>query len=160
VQANRAAQAGTVSGEEIDLFTRRRVLISAIAATIGATVLDLGSFASASAPNERRFATRGFRRARFAPHVGTPVRLRPAGAPAVRAKLVAVEDLAGDSVHHLAGSQNAYALRFRAPSSLQISQGTVGIRHPHFGVVRLFVTPSTSTPLHQDYVAVINRVLR
>lgn len=136
------------------LLTRRRV-VCGIAASVGATLLGFGSVASA----KPRFLTKGFRRARFAPHVGTAVELRVAGAPAVRAKLVAVEDLAGASVRHLTGSQNAYALRFRVPSSSQIGQGTVGVRHPHFGVVGLFVTRSTSTPHHQDYIAVVNRVL-
>jgi len=42
--------------------------------------------------------------------------------------------------------------------SLQIPQGTVGIRNKRFGVVRLFVTPSTTTAQHQDYVAIVNRV--
>jgi hypothetical protein len=141
------------------LLTRRRVVAGAMTATIGTTFAGFGSIAAAKTPKIARARTGGFKRARFAPHVGTAVKLRPAGAPAVRAQLVAVEDLAGDSVRHLAGSQNAYALRFRAPSSLQI-QGTVGIRHPSFGVVALFVTPSTSAPGHQDYIAVINRVLR
>ncbi|MEA2180916.1 MAG: hypothetical protein QOF69_101 [Solirubrobacteraceae bacterium] len=142
------------------LLTRRRVVAGAMTATIGATFAGFGSIAAAKTPNIARARTGGFKRARFAPHVGTAVKLRPAGAPALRAQLVAVEDLAGDSVRHLAGSQNAYALRFRAPSSLQLPQGTVGIRHPSFGVVRLFVTPSTSAPSYQDYIAVINRVLR
>jgi hypothetical protein len=136
------------------LLTRRRV-VCGIAATVGATLLGFGSVASA----KPGYLTKGFSRARFAPHVGTAVELRPAGGPAVRAKLVAVEDLAGESVRHLAGSQNAYALRFRVPSSLQIGHGMVGVRHPRFGVVGLFVTRSTSMPHHQDYIAVVNRVL-
>ena len=154
-----------MNGEERQhLLTRRRVIASGIAAAVGATLLDFGTAAVASAkapgPARLRYRTKGFKRARFAPHVGTQIKLRPAGAPAIRGQLVAVEDLAGASVRHLAGSQDAYALRFRAPQAVQLEQSTIGIRHPRFGVVRLFVTPSTSTPQYQDYVAVINRVTR
>ena len=142
------------------LLTRRRVLVAGISAAVGATLLDFGAVASAKPPAKLRFRRKGFKRARFAPHVGTKVKLRPAGEPAIRVRLVGVEDLAGESVRHLAGSQDAYRLRFRGPPSLQLEQSTVGIRHPRFGVVRLFVTPSTSAPGFQDYLAVINRVTR
>jgi hypothetical protein len=141
------------------LVTRRRVLAGAVAATICATVPNLGSAAAANAPSSR-LLTRGLTRARFAPHAGTSVTLRAAGAPAVPATLVGVEDLAGDAVRHLAGSPDAYALRVRVRSSSQLLGGTVGIRHPRFGAVALFVTPSSRTARYQDYIAVINRVLR
>jgi hypothetical protein len=104
-----------------------------------------------------RLLTKGGRRTRFELHIGTWVKLRPAGAAAVRVRLVGVEDLAGESVKHLAGSQHAYVLRFRGPASLRMPQGTVGIRHPRFGVIRLFVRPSTRTARAQDYVAIVNR---
>jgi len=155
MQASRGADSGTVAEPEGQQLLTRRCVVCGIAASVGATLLGFGSVASA----KPRFPTKGFMRARFAPHVGTAVTLWAAGAPAVRAQLVAVEDLDGASVRHLAGSQNAYALRFRVPSSLQIGQGTVGVRHPHFGVVGLFVTRSTSMAHHQDYIAVVNRVL-
>ena len=141
------------------MFTRRRVLIGGMTVAIGLTLPELASAAAAKTSGAPRARTGGLKRARFEPHAGTTVKLRPAGAPAVPAQLVAVEDLAGESVRHLAGSQNAYALRFRVASSLQTLQGTVGVRHPRFGVVRLFVTPSTRTSRHQDYIAVVNRVL-
>lgn len=142
------------------LLTRRAALrcgalgMAAFALLDGATV---ASAKTARALPRVRLLTKGWKRKRFQPHIGTKVKFRPAGAPAVRVRLVGVEDLEGESVKHLAGSQNAYVLRFRGPRSLRIEQGTVGIRHPRFGVIRLFVTPSTTTARTQDYVAIINR---
>ena len=98
------------------------------------------------------------RRAALVAAAGTRVKLRPPGRAAVRGRLVAVEDLAGESVRHLAGSQHACALRLRAPRGLRLGQEIVGIRHRRFGVVRLFVTPSATTARHQGFVAIVNRV--
>ena len=142
------------------LLTRRSTLRCGALGVAAFALLDGATVASAKATRALprvRLLTKGWKRRRFEPHVGTKVKFRPAGAPAVRVRLVAVEDLAGASVEHLAVSQNAYALRFRGPRSLRVTQGTVGIRHPRFGVIRLFVTPSTVTAKTQDYVAIVNR---
>lgn len=142
------------------LLTRRGALRCGALGVAAFALLDGATVAAAKTTRALprvRPLTKGWKRRRFEPHVGTKVKLRPAGAPAVRVRLVAVEDLAGESVRHLAGSQDAYALRFRGPRSLRVAQGTVGIRHPRFGVIRLFVTPSTTTARTQDYVAIINR---
>jgi hypothetical protein len=142
------------------LLTRRSALrcggfgIAAFALLDGAAV---ASTKTMRALPRVRLLTKGWKRRRFEPHIGSKVKLRPAGSAAVRVRLVGVEDLAGASVEHLAGSQHAYVLRFRGPASLRVAQGTVGIRHPRFGVLRLFVTPSTRTAWTQDYVAVVNR---
>ena len=142
------------------LLTRRSALrcgglgIAALALLDGATV---ASAKTMDALPRVRLLTKGWKRKRFEPHIGTKVKLRPARSAPVRVRLVAVEDLDGASVKHLAGSQNAYLLRFRGPASLRMPQGTVGIRHPRFGVIRLFVTPSTRTARTQDYVAIVNR---
>jgi hypothetical protein len=144
------------------LATRRDAIRCGALGVAAFTLLDGASVAAAktSAALPRvRLLKKGWKRKRFEPHVGTKVKFRPAGSPAIRVQLVGVEDLAGESVKHLAGSQNAYVLRFRGPSSLRVTQGTVGIRHPRFGVIRLFVTPSTATAGTQDYVAIVNRVV-
>lgn len=146
-------------GEDTHLLTRRDALRAGACALAAATALVALPDAAAEARTRLRFATKGWRRSRFEPHVGTTVKLRPLGAPAVRVKLVAVEDLGGESVKHLAGSQHAYALRFRGPRSLVIGQATVGIRHPRFGVVRVFVTPSRAADGAPEYVAIVNRVV-
>jgi hypothetical protein len=149
-----------MNGEHQQLFTRRRVLQIGAVALASATVLGAPALASATPRKRVRYATKGLRRARFAPHVGTKVRLRPVGAPAVRARLVAVEDLAGDAVAHLSGSQHAYALRFRVPGPVTVAGATVGIRHPRFGVVHLFVTPSQSAvDGAPEVLAIVNRVV-
>ncbi len=145
------------------LLTRRSALRHGAIAVAAFALLDGATVASAKVARGRvrpriRAIRKGWRRARFEPHVGAAVRFRPDGAPAVRARLVAVEDLAGPDAR-LAGSQRAYALRFRAPRSQQIGQGMVAIRHPRFGVVRLFVTPSATGRSTQDYVAIVNRQL-
>jgi hypothetical protein len=143
-------------------LTRRSALRSGGLGIAAFALLDGATVASAKtmeALPRVRLLTKGWKRKRFAPHIGTKVKFRAAGSPPVRVRLVAVEDLAGASVKHLAGSQDAYALRFRGPASLRVAQGTVGIRHPHFGVLRLFVTPSTRTARTQDYVAIVNRYM-
>lgn len=142
------------------LLTRRSTLRCGALGVAALALLDGATVASAKTTRALprvRLLKKGWKRRRFEPHVGTKVKFRAAGAPPVRVRLVAVEDLAGESVKHLAGSQNAYALRFRGPRSLRVAQGTVGIRHPRFGVIRLFVVPSTTTARTQDYVAIINR---
>ena len=144
------------------LLTRRGALRCGALSVAAFALLDGATIAAARtgrALPRVRLLKRGWKRRRFEPHVGTKVKFRPAGAPAVRVRLVAVEDLAGESVKHLRGSQDAYVLRFRGPSSLRVEQGTVGIRHPRFGVIRLFVTPSTVTARTRDYVAIVNREL-
>jgi hypothetical protein len=150
-----------VNGDEAQhLLTRRGAVRCGALGVAAFALLDGATVAAAKTTHALprvRLLRKGWKRRRFEPFVGTSVKLRPAGAAAVRVRLVAVEDLAGASVAHLAGSQDAYALRFRGPRSLRIAQGTVGIRHPRFGVIRLFVTPSTTLARTQDYVAIVNR---
>lgn len=143
-------------------FTRRCALRAGALGVAAFALLDGATVASAKATRALprvRLLKKGCKRRRFEPHIGTKVKFRPAGAPAVRARLIGVEDLAGEAVKHLAWSQDAYVLRFGTPRSLHITQGTVGIRHPRFGVIRLFVTPSTTTARAQEYVAIANRAV-
>jgi hypothetical protein len=146
--------------DEQYLLTRRGALRCGALGAAAFVLLDGATIASAQTtrPLPRvRLLKKGWKRRRFEPHIGTKVKFRPAGAPAVRVQLAGVEDLVGASVGHLAASQDAYMLRFRGPRSLRLAQGTVGVRHPRFGVIRLFVTPSTTTATTQDYVAIVNR---
>jgi hypothetical protein len=148
--------------DEWDLLTRRGALRCAALGAAAFALLDGATIAAAKTTQALprvRLPKSGWKRRRFEPHVGTKVKFRPQGAAAVRVRFVGVEDLEGASVEHLAGSQDAYLLRFRGPSSLRVQQGTVGIRHPRFGVIRLFVTPSGATARTRDYVAIINRAV-
>gem|GEM_PF-4382735 len=149
-----------MSGHEPKYLTRRDAIRCGALGAAAFTLLDGATVAAADTkqalPRVRLLKT-GWKRKRFEPHVGTKVKFRPAGSPAVRVRLIGVEDLAGEAVKHLSGSQDAYVLRFRGPKSLRVTQGTVGIRHPRFGVIRLFVTPSATTSQTQDYVAIVNR---
>lgn len=154
-----------VGDESPGVMTRRGALRAGALGIAALALLD-GSTASASAAARRLRAAlprplrSGLKRRRFETYVGTQLKLRPAGAPAIRARLVAVEDLAGPAVRHLAGSQDAYALRLRVPRGCQLGQCTVGVRHPRFGTLALFVTPSRQTARTEDYVAIVNRVRR
>jgi hypothetical protein len=114
-----------------------------------------GLFARAKPAKLRRYSRTGYRRSRFSPHVGTAVKLRPRGGMAVRGTLAGIEDV--PFIKSLAGDQDAYSLRLRGPAAPVLPEGIIGIRHKHFGVVELYVTPGLSDGLSQDYLAVINR---
>lgn len=143
------------------LLTRRRLLATGAVAAASLTLLEADALAkpyrAAVKTTARlpRYATKGWRRSRFAPHVGTPVELRPRGGAAVRGTLVAIEDV--PYVKGLAGDQDAYTLRFRGPAAPLLPEGIVGVRHERFGAIELYVTPAPSGGLGQDYLAVINR---
>ncbi len=143
------------------LVTRRRLLAAGAVVAAGVALPPSSAFARtyASGTTQARFHTRyarkGYRRSRFAPHVGTPVKLRPRGGAAIRANLLAIQDV--PHVKGLAGDQDAYTLHFRAPASPLLPEGIMGIRHKDFGVVELYVTPAPAGPGAQDYLAVINR---
>lgn len=143
------------------LLTRRRLLATGAIVVAGVALPETsasaqGLFASAKqAKRLPRYARKGYRRARFTPHVGTPVKLRPRGGAAVRGTLAGIEDV--PYVKGLVGDQDAYSLRFRAAATPLLPEGIAGIRHKYFGVVELYVTPLPSDGLSQDYLAVINR---
>jgi hypothetical protein len=103
----------------------------------------------------RRAIRKGYRRARFEPHVGTTVKLRPPGGAARRVRLAAVEDVANSSA--LAGAQDAYVLRFRGPAARPLAEGIVAVRHPRFGTLRLYIAPLPADGPNRDYLALVNR---
>jgi hypothetical protein len=145
------------------LLSRRRMLqVGALA--VASIALPESSAAAArrrlhagakTAQPARRAIRKGYRRARFEPHVGTTVKLRPPGGAALRAKLAAVEDVA--HVPSLAGTQDAYVLRFRGPAARPLAEGIVGVRHPRFGTLRLYITALPADGANRDYLAVVNR---
>ncbi len=143
------------------LLTRRRVLVAGAVIVASAALPQAGASANTYAAGTKkakplaRYARTGYRRSRFAPHVGGPVKLRPRGGAAVRATLLAIEDV--PYVRSLAGHEDVYTLRFRGPAAPVVPAGIMGIRHKHFGVVELYVTAASAGPGTQDYVAVINR---
>jgi len=146
------------------LLSRRRLLETGAAAAASLTLLDSSALAShkkvtdtlTRAQPVRKFARKGYGRSRFAPHVGTTVKLRPPGGAAVRAELFAVEDVA--NVKGLAGAKDAYTLRFRGPAAAPLAEGIVGVRHKHFGTLQLFISPAGSAGGEtRDYTAAINR---
>ncbi|MDX6679974.1 MAG: hypothetical protein QOG94_13 [Solirubrobacteraceae bacterium] len=143
------------------LLSRRRLLRAGALAVASAALPSTSAFASsrpagaiARAP-ARRFSRKGYRRSRFEPHVGTPIKLRPHGGAAVRARLAAVEDV--PNVKGLAGASDAYVLRFRGSSAQPLAEGIVGVRHPRFGTLQLYISPLAADGPNQDYLAVINR---
>jgi hypothetical protein len=68
---------------------------------------------------------------------------------------VGVEDVA--NVNGLAGAQDVYLLRFRGPALPRLEEGIVGVRHPRFGTLELFIVPAPADGPYRDYVAAINR---
>ena len=146
------------------LLTRRRLLEAGAIGLAGTTLLGADAFAAApggmkAGPKRSagtpRFTRKGYRRARFAPHVGSTVKLRPHGGTAVRVQLAAVEDVA--HVKGLKGAQDAYVLRFRGPAATPLPEGIVGVRHKHFGTLQLYIVPGRIDGKSREYVAAINR---
>ena len=143
------------------LLTRRRLLATGAVVAVGVALPGSSASAKSYVAGAKkvkplpRYARTGYRRARFAPHVGAPVKLRPRGGVAVRGTLAGIEDV--PYVKGLVGDQDAYTLRLRAPAAQPLPEGMVGIRNNHFGVVELYVTPLPPVGPVQDYLAVINR---
>jgi len=133
-------------------LTRRNLLVTGGTTLAGVFLTDLGTAAAARARPIRR----GYRRARFAPHVGDRVTLTAPGGPPVRGRLVAVENVPR---RKLAGSQRAYVLRFRVSPKARFSQRITTVRHPRFGKVKLLMVEGRSTRKGQEYVATVNRVV-
>lgn len=143
------------------LLTRRRLLaagaVMAASVTLPASASAKPSAAAAKAKPLVRYTREGYRRARFSPHVGAPVELCLGSGAAVRATLLAIEDVA--YVKSLKGHQDVYTLIFRGPAAPVLAAGVMGIRHKDFGVVELYVAPGAARAGAQDYVAVVNRHL-
>jgi len=150
-----------VDDDEVGLLTRRRLLATGAAAVVSGTLLDTTASAKSYAAGAKkakplpRYVRTGYRRSRFAPHVGAPVKLRPRGGLATRGTLVAIEDV--PYVASLAGHQDVYTLRLRGPAAPLLPEGIIGIRNNHFGVIELYVTTVPSPAGVQDYLATINR---
>lgn len=139
------------------LLTRRGLLATGALVAAGVALPAAGASARTTAAAARARELRsGYRRARFAPHVGTAVELRPSGGGAIRATLASIEDV--PHVKGLAGDEDAYTLRLRAPAvAAPPAEGIARISHDGFGVVDLYVAPVASAPGAQDYLATINR---
>ncbi len=143
------------------LLTRRRLLATGAVAVAAATLPATSAPAKARAATATkakplpRYTRTGYRRSRFAPHVGTPAQLRSRGAAPVSAQLMSVEDV--PYVKGLAGDPDVYTLRFRGPAVPLLAEGIVGIGHKHFGTLELYVTPVPTAGGARDYLAVVNR---
>jgi hypothetical protein len=150
-----------VDEDQQTLLTRRRLIATGAVMAAGAMVPQANASAKARAAAAKqaeppaRYTRAGYRRARFAPHVGQPVALRPRGGAAVAATLAAIHDV--PYVKGLAGDQDAYTLCFRGPATPLLPEGVVAIVNERFGAVELYIAPVASAAGAQDYLAVINR---
>lgn len=117
---------------------------------MGAVFGDFSAIASA------KTAPVSLRRSRFTPYVGQRVTLTPHRGSRLLGKLVAVEDLPTAS---LAGSEHAYALRFRARTTPGLQREITSVQHPNFGTVKLLMSEGGAVDGGQDYLAVVNRVV-
>lgn len=96
------------------------------------------------------------KRARFAPYVGQKVTLARRRGAAISGRLVTVEDVPAKA---LAGAQDAYVLRFRAPRARELGTEITAVKHPRFGSVELLMSEGARRSDGQDYLAVVNRVV-
>jgi hypothetical protein len=155
---------GVIVDDARDRLLSRRRMLQVGALAVASIALPESSAAAArrrlragpkTAQPARRAIRTGYRRARFEPHVGTTVKLRPPGGAALRVKLVGVEDVA--NVPSLASAQDAYVLRFRGPTARPLAEGIVAVRHPRFGTLRLYISAAPADGPNRDYLAVVNR---
>jgi hypothetical protein len=142
------------------LLSRRRLLATGAIAAAGVMLPQASASATTPAGASKakplaRYSRTGYRRSRFAPHVGGSIELRPRSGAAVRGTLLAVEDV--PYVASLAGHEDVYTLRFRGPARPVAPEGIMAIRHKAFGVVELYVSAVPSAAGVQDYLAAINR---
>jgi len=150
-----------VDDDQDGLLTRRRLLATGAVAAASYTLLGSSASAKASTAGGQgakavaRFSRRGYGRSRFAPHVGTPVTLRPRGGAAVRGTLAGIEDVPW--VKSLAGDEDVYTLCFRTAAATPLAEGVAAIRHTDFGAIELYLTPTGAFGAGQDYLAVVNR---
>jgi hypothetical protein len=80
------------------------------------------------------------------------------GAEPVLLRLEAVSDVAGAATKRaLAGSDDAFALRFSGPLSKPLDSGIHTLRHPSIGTFELFSSPVDDPEEDRHYEAVIDR---
>jgi hypothetical protein len=80
------------------------------------------------------------------------------GAEPVVLRLQAVSDVAGAATRNaLAGSEDAFALRFSGPLATPLDSGIHTIHHPRLGSVELFASPVDAPESDRNYEIVIDR---
>jgi hypothetical protein len=131
-------------------FTRRS-LLSAGATAGAAALLGVRPWAAAAASSGylTRSAYAGLEGARFTVETGAdPVVLR----------LEAVSDVAGAATRRgLAGSDDAFALRFSGPIDTPLDSGIHTLHHPWLGKVELFASPVDDPAADRTYEIVVDR---
>ena len=80
------------------------------------------------------------------------------GAEPVALRLDSVSDLAGAGTRQgLAGSEDAFALRFSGPLSAPLDSGIHTLSHPSIGTVELFASPVDAPETDRSYEIVVDR---
>jgi uncharacterized protein DUF6916 len=138
-------------GDHDRVVTRRQLL--AWGATAGAAATLHGLVAAPLSLGRESWV----RRATYARRVGETFRAVLDDGTTVALRLVAVDDLAGQTARgrSLAGRDDAFLLEFLGPDTPRRPQGVYELRHRALGRARLFLVPHEST-----YVAVVNRADR
>jgi hypothetical protein len=143
----------TTAAEPGSGITRASLLKAGAAAAI--TLAGVGTADALTA----RGVPRHVRRSSWEPLVGRTVEARAGRMRAVRLRVVAVEDLASGPVPTaaLSGSEDAFSVVLRGPSSPLLGQAVVPIRHPTLGTTPLLLVPARAGKAGQDYVVTVNR---
>ena len=115
-----------------------------LAAGLGAAGAPAGLVSSPSAPSH-------LRRSSYLLLTDRRFSVRRVGAPALRLRLVAVEDLPGE--RRVRGTaEDAFALRFRAAHGAALPQGTHRLHHPVLGSFDLMLVPGRGGRYHRAVV--------
>jgi hypothetical protein len=98
------------------------------------------------------------RRSSYTPLRGQLFELSSPGSATVSARLVAIDDLRGQtpSRESLAGRDDAFSLLFRGPSAPRLEQEVLELRHDALGRFSLLVSPASDGDGDQHYSVVIN----
>jgi hypothetical protein len=125
-------------------LTRRTLLRTGLAAAVSAAL------PAVAVARKRRLLSHLVRDS-YGPLVGQRFRVRRSR---VVLRLVAVEDLD----HAPRGSQNAFALIFRAPAGAAPLAAVPTLHHAALGDFKLLLSPGRASGGGQPYAAIINRV--
>lgn len=127
-------------------ISRRTLLASGGVTAVG---LTLPGAALARATRRRQRLSSHLRRSSYKPLINQDFKVGPH-----QLRLTAVKDLNPTQ----AGSENAFALVFRARQGEKVARTVPTFRHARMGAFQLFISPGKASPAGQSYVAVINRL--
>lgn len=136
------------------MVTRRELLKAGATTGLMALLPSVSLVASAAAAARPRIGASGagLTRSTFSDTLFDDFRVVTPVQALVDLRLVEIRDLPSAG----AGAEDAFLLRFNAPPSTALGQGTYGLAHSRLGVIDLFLVPMAGGEL-PAYEAIINR---